>query len=407
MNGKVSVEMNGLISMRQRGVILPVAAIALLSILGMAALALDISHAHLEKTRLQNSLDAAALSAAKVLDQTGNTDLAETAGRDTFASNAAAPGNEALGTSLQDGALSLTVEFSTTLNPFVPATAPAYYVRIKAQGHVVTNRFAPLFGFDETSIPATAVAGPSPSLASACNVVPMMACGTAPEESPVGTTYGYSRNDVEMLKIGAGDSSSVGPGNFYLIRLDGSAGAADVREAAAGSFDSCLSIGEDDDIETEPGNTVGPFAQGINTRLDIYNGPVSASDYPPDWFTQHETYTETDYQNNVEPAYNLDWYLEQNSTVDPSNPPPGEPERRILTLPIGNCDGLASGQSSVELLGFGCFYLVDEMQQSGQASLFGQFKDDCGGSGVPGPDPGSGLGPHIIQLYKDPDTLES
>lgn len=399
--------MLGMIQKRQRGAILPLAAIAILAILGMAALALDMSHAHLEKTRLQNSLDAAALSAAKVLDQTGNTQLADTAGRDTFADNAAAPGNEALGSSLLGGALTLTVEFSSTLNPFVPATEPAYYVRVKAQGHAVTNWFAPLFGVDETPIPATAVAGPSPSLQKACNVVPMMACGTPPEESPVGTTYGYSRNDVEMLKIGAGDSSSVGPGNFYLIRLDGSAGGADVREAAAGSFDSCLSIGEEDAIETEPGNTVGPFAQGINTRLGIYNGPVSASDYPPDWFTQHETYTETDYQNSVEPSYNLDWYLNQFSLVNPSNPPPGEPERRILTIPIGNCDGLANGQSSVELLGFGCFYMVDQMKQSGQAALFGQFKDDCGGSGVPGPDPGIAPGPHIIQLYKDPDTLDS
>jgi hypothetical protein len=392
---------------RQRGAILPLAAISLLAIMGMAALALDMSNAHLEKTRLQNSLDAAALSAAKVLDQTGNTQLAEDEGRGIFADNAAAPGNLTLGGALQGGALTLVVEFSSTLNPFLPATEPAHYVRVKAEGYAVDNWFAPLFGLDKTAIPGTAVAGPSPALQKACNVVPMMACGTPQDESPAGTTYGYSRGDVEMLKMGAGDTSSVGPGNFYLVRLDGSAGGADIRAAAAGKFDSCLSVGEQDAIETEPGNTVGPFAQGINTRLGIYNGPVSAADYPPDWFTQHETYSEANYLNNAEPAYNLDWYLSQFATVSSSNPPPGQPGRRILTIPIGNCDGLANGQSSVDLLGFGCFYLVDEMKQSGQAALFGQFKDNCGGSGVPGPDPGVGPGPHIIQLYKDPDTLDS
>ena len=28
-------------------------------------------------------------------------------------------------------------------------------------------------------------------------------------------------------------------------------------------------------------------------------------------------------------------------------------------------------------------------------------------SGTPGPTPGAGPGPHIIQLYKDPDTFDS
>lgn len=392
---------------QQCGAILPLFAISLLAILGMAALALDMSHAYLERTRLQNSLDAAALSAAKVLDQTGSTVMAEEKGRDTFASNAEAPGNLTLAEAMEEEGLTLVVEFSATLDPFQPATTPARYVRFRTEGFAIDNWFAPLFDLSETAITTSAVAGPSPALQKTCNVVPMMVCGTPQEASPPGTTFGYQRNDVEMLKIGAGDSSSVGPGNFYLVRLDGSAGGADIRDATAGSYDQCMSTGDEEVIETEPGNTVGPFAQGINTRLGIYNGPVSAADYPPDWFTQHVTYTEADYQNNVAPVYDLDWYLQQMEAVDPAVPPAGEPGRRILTIPIGNCDGLANGQNSVELLGFGCFFLVDEMQQNGQAELFGQFKDDCGGRGVPGPEPGVGPGPHIIQLYKDPATLDS
>lgn len=390
---------------KQQGAILPLVAISLLAILGMAGLALDMSHAHLQKTRLQNSLDAAALSAAKVLDQTGNTLVAEAAGLDTFASNAVEPGNTALGDALTAGTLTLAVEFSSTLNPFIPATVPAQYVRVRATGFDVDHWFAPLFGYNSTDIPGTAVAGPSPTLGNVCNVAPMMVCGTPPDSAPVGTTYGYSRGDVEMLKIGAGDASSVGNGNFYLVRLDGDAGGADVRDSAAGKYDSCLSTGEA--IETEPGNTVGPFAQGINTRVGVYNGPVSPDQYPPDWFPDHSSYTETDYESNVTPDFDLDWYLGQMANVDPAVPPSGVPGRRILTLPVGHCDGLASGQSSVDLLGFACFYMITKMEQTGQAVFFGQFKDDCGGSGVPGPDPVTGPGPHVIQLYKDPDTRDS
>lgn len=390
---------------KQKGALLPLFAISVLAVLGMAGLALDMSHAHLQKTRLQNSLDAAALSAAKVLDQTGNTLVADLAARDLFAANAAQPGNAALDDGLADGTLTLAIEFSSSLNPFIPATVPARYVRVRAEGLDVDHWFAPLLGFNRTDIPGTAVAGPSPTLGNVCNVAPMMVCGTPPASAPVGTTYGYSRGDVEMLKIGAGDASSVGNGNFYLVRLDGSAGGADVREAAAGKYENCLGTGEA--IETEPGNTVGPFAQGINTRLGIYKGPVSADEYPPDWFTDHDNYTETNYQDGVEPGYDLDWYLSQMSGVDPTVPPSGAPGRRILTLPVGHCDGLASGQSSVDLLGFACFYMITEMKQTGQAVFFGQFKDECGGSGVPGPNPVTGPGPHIIQLYKDPDMWDS
>lgn len=391
----------------QQGAILPLAAISLVAILGMAALALDISNAHLEKTRLQNALDAAALSAAKVLDQTGNTALADSAGHTTFAANVAAPGNAGLGAASSNGDLSLVLEFSSTLNPFVAGTTPAHYVRAGVANYDVGEWFAPVLGIDELAVAGTAVAGPSPALQKACNVVPMMACGTPQEESPPGTTFGYSRGEVEQLKIGSGTTSEVGNGNFYLIRLDGSSGGADVREAAAGKFDACLSTGGDGDIETEPGNTVGPFAQGINTRLGIYNGPVNSNDYPPDWFTNHETYTEDDYNNQTMPPYDLNWYESQYESVVPDQPPSGAPGRRILTMPVGNCDGLANGQDSVELLGFSCFYMVDRMKQAGQAVFYGQFKDDCGGRGTPGPNPGTGLGPHIIQLYKDPDSFDS
>lgn len=391
----------------QHGAILPLVAISLVVILGMSALALDISNAHLEKTRLQNALDAAALSAAKILDQTGNTSLADSAARDTFAANLAAPGNDALGEAAAGGGLTLVLEFSSSLNPFVPGSVPASYVRAEVGRYQTASWFAPVLGINELAVIGSAVAGPSPSLEKVCNVVPIMACGTPQEESPAGTTFGYSRGEVEQLKIGAGTASEVGNGNFYLIRLDGASGGADVREAAAGKFDACLSTGDAEGIETEPGNTVGPFAQGINTRLGIYNGPVNASDYPPDWFTNHETYDEQAYQNSEIPAYDLDWYLSRYENINPDYVPAGAPGRRILSMPVGNCDGLANGQDSVELLGFSCFYMVDRMKQQGQAVFYGQFKDDCGGSGVPGPDPGAGLGPHIIQLYKDPDSADS
>ena len=51
----------------------------------------------------------------------------------------------------------------------------------------------------------------------------------------------------------------------------------------AGGGSVCRNVGEN--VQTKPGNTVGPASQGLNTRFGIYNGPVSASDYPPDLVT--------------------------------------------------------------------------------------------------------------------------
>ena len=110
---------------RQRGAILVLLAIAMLAVLAMGGLALDGSHVLLNKSRLQNSVDAAALAAAKELDQSGDEGRATAAALSLLGLNAAAPGNRELGTSVSSGALNVTVEYSSTLQPFTPGTTPA------------------------------------------------------------------------------------------------------------------------------------------------------------------------------------------------------------------------------------------------------------------------------------------
>ena len=86
----------------------------------MAGLALDMGHAFLNKTKLQNSVDAAALAAAKTLDDTGNTTLATAEALDAFRGNASAAGNHEMSTAYANGSgsLQVTVEYSATLPPF-------------------------------------------------------------------------------------------------------------------------------------------------------------------------------------------------------------------------------------------------------------------------------------------------
>src|SRR5688572_2099610 len=109
----------------QRGAVAVLVAIAMGALLLMAGLALDMGHAFLNKTRLQNTVDAAALAAARTLDDTGNIGLATAEALQAFGSNASATGNSELAAAYASGAgsIQVTVEYSATLPPFTPGAA--------------------------------------------------------------------------------------------------------------------------------------------------------------------------------------------------------------------------------------------------------------------------------------------
>ena len=395
----------------------------MVAILGIAGLALDSGHAMLNKTRLQNTVDAAALAAAKTLDQTADVALAEAAAGVMFAMNADNAGNRELGEAYASGNVEVTVEFSSTLNPFVAGSTPPAYVRVRAQGFSMPAWFSAVVGITEKSVAASAVAGPSPTINQACNIMPMMVCGDPAAGPPY---FGYTPNQPEVLKSSTSNGSwEVGPGNFQLIRLGDGQGGAYVREAMAGGYDGCMTAG--DNIETEPGNTVGPVVQGFNTRFGSYLGPMNGqqSTYPPDVVTTqpvpplgYDRTTDTITQGGtpITDATQIDFsYDHYSARVEGANynhqPAPtgmGAFQRREAPIAIGNCDGTTNGQGEVPLLGFGCFFLLQEAQQQGNESyIFGQFLEDCRAGGMPGPEPTNVPGPYLIQLYRDFASTDS
>ena len=77
-------------------------------------------------------------------------------------------------------------------------------------------------------------------------------------------------------------------------------------------------------------------------------------------------------------------------------------------MPIARCDGASSGQTTLDVVGFGCYFLLQRVVQKGnEAQIFGQFIEGCTASGMPGPNPVAGPDPYVIQLYKDPDSGDS
>ncbi|MCM2318472.1 MAG: pilus assembly protein TadG-related protein [Pseudomonas sp.] len=423
---------------RQQGAVIVLVVIALVAMLLMGALALDGGHMLLNKTRLQNAVDAAALSGAKTLQHSfgsGNaSSLARDAALDTLARNAAAEGNgelgQAIGVTAPAVAGSTVVTLSNSVyGPFsFPGPADARYVRVSVPDYPLTGFLwgvAQVFaGLGDKAVAAIATAGPSPS-ASPCKIEPIMVCGD-PGEDPAengGASYwGYEYGELEVLKSAAGNEPAIGPGNFQLLRLDGSSGANDLRTALAGGIEKCNVVG--DEVGTEPGNQVGPVAQGLNTRFGVYNGPgMNATDYPPDWVTEFNdpkmTYNDSTSPAQVEyqgqqvtssggdlsaggaPLYDLNDWKTDSAACAASGSCAGAYERRMLNIVIGNCDGESGGQVDVPVLDFGCFFLLQTVAQQGvEAQVFGQFVKECEGDGVAGPVPTEDTGPAIIQLYK-------
>ncbi|WP_324731042.1 TadE/TadG family type IV pilus assembly protein [Pseudomonas paeninsulae] len=422
----------------QRGAVMVLIVIALASILLMAALALDGGHMLLNKTRLQNAVDAAALSGAKTLQQVFGNGNASTLTRDaalnTLLLNANAVGNRELSTGIGGGGVGAfaVVELANSVyGPFsFPGPTDAAYVRVSVPDYPLAGffwRFAQSLSagnLGAKAVAAIATAGPSPS-ASPCKIEPLLVCGD-PTKNPAnngGTSYwGYGFGDLQVLKSAAGNDPTISPGNFQLLRLDGSSGANDLRTALAGGIEKCNVVG--DKVPTEPGNTVGPVAQGLNTRFGEYNGPgMTAANYPPDWVTQFSNPKMT-YNDSVSPPrvehqgvavtssggnltagatalYDLNDWLAASAACAVSGTCTGVHERRMLNIVIGNCSGVSGGQVDVPVLDFGCFFMLQTVAQQGnQAQVFGQFIKECEGDGVAGPKPVDDVGPVIIQLYK-------
>jgi Flp pilus assembly protein TadG len=407
---------------KQKGAVAILVVVGMIALLAMAGLALDGGHAMLNKTRLQNAVDAAALSGAKELDLTGSdVFLARAAVVAMFGANGTSVGNNEMGEAYTDGTLQLEVQFSATLDPFVPGTIPAEYVRVRARNFRMPVWFSAVVGVTDKVVAATAVAGPSPTINTACNLAPMMVCGD-PDAGP--PFWGYSEGEPDILKTSSNDSD-VGPGNFQLVRLGDSTGGADIRDAMAGGYDGCATSG--DVVETEPGNTVGPVAQGINTRFGIYDGSMKGTEslYPPDVITKQpspqikpcvanenkvcQSDGDTPIVADTDLSYNYDQYQTELGLHAFQQPPPiGKYLRREMALPIGDCSGTTNGAGEVPLLGFGCFFILQKVNTGSKGSfIFGQFLRDCNAGGLPGPLPGDGPGLYIIQLYKDPDSPDS
>lgn len=387
---------------RQRGAVIVLIVIALVAILLMAALALDGGHMLVNKTRLQNAVDAAALSGAKTLQLGMGSSGASTQARDaalnTLRLNADAPGNGELDKGIgADGVGGFAiVELSNSVyGPFsFPGPADARFVRVSVPSYTLTGffwSFAQSFGngdMGDKAVAAIATAGPPP-----CGVVPIMVCGNQAQHDPENDNFwGYKFGD--LVKLTCSTPGSPSAGNCQLLDFPGASGAADIREAFCNGIKQCVG----GTVVTKPGMSWGPVAQGLNTRLGQYSGPVGEA-CRPDWYTNYSeplvTGDPPTYQGDGVSdggdrgdlwagAADLidikDWQEASETCANNPGTCTGKRERRILNVVIGDCSAAGSGATTLPVLGTGCFYLFQKVEQGAVKEVFGQFVEDCGSS---------------------------
>ncbi len=400
---------------RERGATLVLAVIGMLALIAMAGLALDTSHVLLNKSRLQSALDAAALAAAKKLDLTSSTVLASGEASANFTANLAPFGE------LQRANVTLTTQFSATLNPFTPGAAGPY-VRTSVTGFITQMSLVSVLGINSMNVAGSAVAGPSPPLVTACNIVPVFVCadataGTAP-------LFNFSVGQVLGLNLSAGSASTIGPGNYGLLSLGGNGGSI-VRGNLAGDYANCASVNST--VPTQPGVQVGPVSQGINTRFNQYSAGLSSTQYPPDPINSAAHQTSLSQNANgdilqgttdittITPAanqaasltFNYGNYTGMTSASYDTAVPPAMAQRRVLAVPLGDCTGLANGRNTVDVKGFACVFLLQAVGQgAGNNTIYAQITSGCDADGSPGVGVGA-VGPHRIELYKSAGSTDS
>ncbi|WP_028768881.1 Tad domain-containing protein [Shewanella fidelis] len=420
----------------QTGAIIVMFTIGLFAIVAMAALAIDGSHMLLNKGRLQNSVDSAALSAAKVLQDGGTLTEARQAVIAILAQNL----NHAENIELED-VISLaspdysseqvtshvSVEFSALPDPFIAGADETFeYVRVRVEGVNLANYLAQVFNFNKT-VRASAVAGRSTDIECLNKVVPLLVCGDMSQPT---NNYGMTHGSLHVMKIGSKQKPSdpditLGPGNFQLLDLGGPGGKG-IEQGLAGEFspNACVSVGQN--IPTEPGNKVGPVATGLNTRFGTWpnGGQLNSTDHPRDINTcegdrllvdsesqitnpaaEYYSYAAYYGQDVNENPVSSSLHCKTGNIIDSSST---RADRRKLPIVIGDCDGKVNGKNVVEVKSIGCFFLTQQVEHTGNTSIIiGEYISECGSSGNASLDPDFDSDNFTIVLYRDPDSPDS
>ena len=333
---------------RERGSVLAMSALGMLSFLLATGMAVDLGHFYLVKSELQNAADAAALAGASALNS-GPTGIQRAQERATAAMNNYDVNSKGLKSA------EFVVTYSASLDGGYMSYGSALgqsqsirFVRVETPTVPVQVFFAaPVLGSSK-NLKAEATAGMSLPITDPCDFLPVSVIDYGTPIKP-GDTYTFR----------SAPAGTVSPGNYQLLAVAG-AGGQDVRIGIGSGVDACAAAGEEYAVDTKTGVTAGPVRVGVNTRFDEYGPQVDPTRQPPD----------TNIQENIT--------YDQYKAGSPSTPPshPGVAGRRIVIIPIVKQGEYDPGRNVVKFNRFGLFVLRTKVGSGSGGDLVVEYIDD-------------------------------
>jgi Flp pilus assembly protein TadG len=400
-------------SRHQRGVVTVLVAIALPLLLFIIGMAVDFGHVFVNKTRLQNALDASALSAAIAInaDVTHNVAAATAKGIATFNLFKVATGNTELANL---NLASSNFEYSKTLKPwdaFDPATDKFAFVRVTSTNMLnvtpilikISEQFT-----NNVPVPAIATAGPVGS----CNIMPFFLCAMITPsvdyncnddtikidnssglavlgQDGINDCYGYNKGQIYSL--GKASSSNYSAGNYGLLKSPNGNGANQIKLDLQGKPPSSCSLKR----ASETGVASGPVSAGLNYRINTLD--INHNDY----LTQamYDSLSIQDKKALINPSITSTPYIDYKVANGNGS--------RVMSVGFADCSVMKNGNNpDVPFVGKGCIFLTEHIP-NGPETVYVEYIESCQQSGIFDPSHATLDGGYKIVLFKSLGSSDS
>lgn len=320
----------------ERGSVLAMSAIGMLTFLLAVGLCVDFSHFYVVNAELQNAADASALAGASALNSSPK-------GITTATDRAVALMNNYefnnTGVTINRSDVTFAVNFE---GPYVSEADAASiakqvrFVNVQLPAKSVGVTFSAIaLGENTIDLSQQAIAGMSMPPNVFCDWIPLSVIDDDVNPMLPGQTY----------TIRGGPQSQVSPGNRQILAVNGR-GGSDVRLNLALGINECAEPGATYLKDTKTGVASGPVRAGLNTRFGDYGSQLNPEDAPPD-VNVKEGITWEQYRNAAPGSAN--WENPRQGS--------GVPNRRVVLIPLIKLSEFDNGRDTVRFYKFAAFFL--------------------------------------------------
>lgn len=323
----------------ERGSVLALSTVGMVVFLAAVGLCVDVSHFYVVNAELQNAADAAALAGASALNaQPSGIATAVVRASDELKNNYEFNNKEA---EIEPANVTFAVNLDGPYMSAGDAQAGGTAEKVRFIKVVVPPKAVGVF-FAQIALKASSI-DMSREATAGMSMPPNVFCDWIPLTVIEDDANPLLRGNTYTLR--AAPQNNVSSGNYQILAVNGR-GGDDVREDIARGIKDCAGPGSVFTKDTKPGVSAGAVRQGINTRFDVYNAGMDATEFPPD--------------QNVRENITYDQFDNAGYQQAPNHP--GVPNRRMVLVPIVKKSEFDNGRDTVTFDRFALFFLQTKVQ---------------------------------------------